>query len=60
MSRSVTRDGDHAVIRIPMKECHALRVALSPIRQGEPTATTTRELREALSKALARLEMRGK
>ena len=56
MTRSVTRESDSAVIRIPLSDVHALRVALQPIRAGEVTSSNTKQLREALDKALARLE----
>ena len=56
MTGSITREGDMAVIRIPMAEVHALRVALKPIRVGEPTSTSAQGIRDRLDRALARLE----
>ena len=52
---SVKKEDGMAVIRIPMDQVHALRVALEPIAQGAPTSTATKDFRERLSKALARL-----
>lgn len=59
MSGSVKLDGDEIVIRIPKGEAHALRVALKPIREGEPTMNATKALRERLCKALAHLQTRA-
>jgi hypothetical protein len=56
---SVQRDGDYAVIRLPISEVHALRVALHPVPAGAPTSTSTQSIRDRLDKALARLEAQG-
>lgn len=56
MTGSITRDGDYAVIRIPMSEVHALRVALHPVQAGATISTATQSIRDRLDKALARLE----
>jgi len=56
---SVKREGDEAVIRIPMDEVHSLRVALKPVRAGEPVANAAQDIRDRLNKALARLESKG-
>jgi len=39
-----------------MDEVHSLRVALKPVRAGEPVASAAQDIRERLDKALARLE----
>jgi len=49
-----------AVIRLPMSQVHDLRVALRPIEQGSTTSNETKELRERLSKGLARLQSKGR
>lgn len=59
MTGSITRDGEYAVIRIPMDEVHALRVALHPVPAGATTSTATQSIRDRLDKALARLESQG-
>lgn len=56
MQGSVKREGDMAVIRIPMSEVHALRVALHPRLPGDTTSNSTQAIRDRLDKALARLE----
>lgn len=56
MTRSVTRDGDCAVIRVPLSDVHSLRVALQPVRAGETVSNATQEIRDSLDKALARLQ----
>lgn len=53
---SVRRDGENAVITLPMTAVHGLRVALTPVRQGETTSVETDTIRHSLDKALARLE----
>lgn len=59
MSASVKRDGDHAVIRLPMAEVHSLRVALRPVQAGASVSASTQTIRDRLDKALARLETQG-
>lgn len=49
-----------AVIRIPMSQVHVLRVALTPIEQGATTSNETKLIRDRLSKALARLQSKGR
>ena len=56
---SITREGDFAVIRVPMAEVHALRVALHPIPAGATTSAATQSIRTRLDKALARLQSKG-
>ena len=53
---TVTRDGDDAVIRIPLAEVHALRVALRPVLAGETVSLSTQSIRDSLDQALARLQ----
>ena len=57
---SIKREGDVAVIRLPMSQVHDLRVALTPIGQGATTSNETKELRERLSRGLARLQSKGR
>lgn len=59
MTSSVKRDGDDAVIRIPMSEVHGLRVALRPVIAGDAVSNSTQTIRDRLDKALARLEAQG-
>ena len=54
--RSVYREGDTAVIRLPMSEVHGLRVALAPCSCRAPKSIATEDTREALRRALGRLE----
>jgi len=56
---SVTRDGEYAVIRVPLSQVHALRVALHPVPAGAATSTATQQIRDWLDKALARLQSQG-
>ncbi len=53
---SIRRDGDFAVIRIPMSEVHGLRVALNPCPCTGPKSTATTSIRDRIEKGLARLE----
>jgi hypothetical protein len=55
MAGSVKRDGDDAVIRLPMAEIHALRVALR-CPCGVTRSAGSKALVDGLDKALARLE----
>ena len=54
---SIKRDGDYAVIRVPMEDVHSLRVALRPIKAGETTSIATQSIRDRLDKGLAKLEV---
>lgn len=56
MKGSVRIDGDYLHISIPKEDCHALRVALHPIRAGETTSASTQAIRDRLDKALARVQ----
>lgn len=60
MTGGVSREGDMAVIRLPMSEVHSLRVALHPRLAGETTSTSTQSIRDRLDRALARLQEEGK
>lgn len=55
MSRSITIEDGHAVIRIPIEDVHSLNVALQPCPCRAPKSNGTSAIREALSKGLARL-----
>ena len=56
-SGSIKRDGDYAVIRIPLEDVHSLRVALRPVKTGETTSNSTQNIRDRLDKGLAKLEV---
>ena len=56
----VRRDGDFALIRIPMDEVHTFRVALQPVRVGETVSKSTQKFRDRIDKGLARLETQGR
>jgi len=58
-SASIKREGDHAVIRIPMSEVHDLRVALEECPCKAPKSINGIERRKALASGLAKLEARG-
>ena len=53
---SITRDGEYAVIRVPMSEVHSLRVALEPCPCKGAKSTSTAAIRERLAKGLGRLK----
>ena len=52
---SVTVERGMAVIRVPLKEVHGLRVALAECPCRAPKATSTATIRQRLDRALARL-----
>lgn len=54
--RSIQREGDMAVIRLPMDDVHSLRVALKAVRAGETVSLSTQSIRDRLDKGLAALE----
>ncbi len=56
---SITREGDYAVIRVPMREVHGLRVALTPCSCRAAKSNATKTIRERLDIGLARLEAKG-
>lgn len=60
MSRAIRRDGDDVIIRIPMEDVHAFRVALRPVLAGETVSKSTQDIRDGIDKALARLQSQGK
>ena len=53
MAKSVRIEDNHAVIRIPLDEVHALRVALAPCPCRAVKSEATTAIRRALDKALA-------
>lgn len=56
---SIKREGDTAVIRIPMSEVHNLRVSLEECPCKAPKSTVGIQRRKALAAGLAKLEARG-
>lgn len=52
-------EGDMGVIRIPLSEIHALRVALRPCPCRAPKSTSTTEIRQRLEGALAKLQSKA-
>lgn len=52
---SVTREGDFAVIRIPMDDVHGLRVALQPCSCAATKSKATAGIRWKLDRALAKI-----
>lgn len=52
----VERQGDYGVIYLPMKEVHALRVALQPCPCKAAKSNSTATIRARLEKGLAKLE----
>jgi hypothetical protein len=56
---SVKREGDEAVIRLPMSEVHALRVALEPCPCKASKSKSTQDIRARLCGALGRIEAKG-
>lgn len=52
----VAREGEYAVIRIPMERVHSLRVALQPCPCRAPKSQSTADIRAKLEKALARVQ----
>jgi len=57
MTRSIKREGDHIVIRLPVEDVHGLRVALQPCpckgAKSNSTATIRDDLRTGLARAMA-------
>jgi hypothetical protein len=52
---SVSVEGDHAVIRVPLSQVHALRVALAPCPCRAPKSNSNAEVRARLARALGTL-----
>ena len=52
-------EGDIGVIRIPLSQIHALRVALQPCPCRGTKSTATTDMRQRLEKALAQLQAKG-
>lgn len=59
MKGGVSKEGDMAVIRWPMSDLHALRVALAECPCRAVKSKATQETRRTLDRALARLEAKG-
>ncbi|MBL3586611.1 DUF4111 domain-containing protein [Rhodovulum sulfidophilum] len=55
----VSIENAEAVIRMPLDEVHGLRVAMHPRLAGEPESNSTKAIREAFDKALARAQIRA-
>lgn len=55
---SVRREGDMVVIRVPVEDVHSLRVALAPCPCKGAKSASTASIRDRLSKALARVEVK--
>lgn len=53
---SITRDGEYAVIRIPIEDVHPLRVALETCPCKAVKSNSTASIRERLLKGLGRLK----
>lgn len=59
-ARSISREGDTVVIKMPIGDVHDLRVALAPCPCKAPKSNGTTAIREAFAKALAKAgEMKG-
>ena len=56
MSRSIKVEDGHAVIRIPLDEVHGLRVAMQGCPCRATKSNSTRDIRESIGKALARID----
>ena len=56
MIGSVKREGDYAVIRIPLAEVHSLRVALAPCPCKGHKTISTGQIRDRLERALATVD----
>jgi len=52
------KDG-RAIVDLPLDEVHGLRVAMHPRLAGEPESNSTKAIREAFDKALARAQIRA-
>ena len=52
---SVTMERGMAVIRVPLREVHGLRVALAECPCKAPKSTSTAAIRQRLDRALVRL-----
>lgn len=55
---SVTKEGDYAVIRLPLSEVHGLRVALEECPCKAPKSDGTKNVRQILKQALGRIDYR--
>lgn len=53
-------EGDDAVLLIPLADIHSIRTALRPVMAGDVTSNNTQRIRDALDKALALVQEKGK
>ena len=56
MPGTITREGEDAVIRLPMAEVHELRVSLQPCTCKMPKAKAGMTIRDRIEKGLAMLQ----
>ena len=56
MVRSIRVEDGYAVIRIPLEEVHSLRVALQGCPCRATKSNSTKNIRESIEKALARID----
>lgn len=59
LSGSITREGQFAVIRVPLDDVHALRVALEECPCKHTKSIATQNIRKRLSQGLGRLAGRS-
>lgn len=57
---SLAIEGDLAVIRLPLSQVHALRVALAPCPCRASKSTATDDIRRRLARSLGTLESMGR
>ena len=57
---SLAIEGDLAVIRLPLSQVHALRVALAPCPCRAPKSAGTDDIRRRLARSLGTLESMGR
>ncbi|MBN8292840.1 hypothetical protein JI664_12770 [Rhodobacter sp. NTK016B] len=53
---SIKREGDMAVIRIPLSQVHSFRIALQPCPCKGSKSQATADIRQSIEKGLARLQ----
>ena len=56
---SVAVEDGMAVIRLPLSQVHALRVALAPCPCRAPKSRSTNDIRQRLARSLGTLDSRG-
>ena len=47
-------------IKIPLEEVHSFRVAMHPVRVGEPVSKSTQAIRDSVDRQLAKIQSQGK